>query len=591
MAVTQPVIPASNSVIVKMEDLPSKPKQDSLSNKQVSPARNGREQMNVVPMGSINLGSRQTIPSRTQIPTKDPMLVDDKPDASKRSTNPSNDKNQPAKKERSKAELAMFEYVRLVLSNTPSSKKAVVQAKIKKLLNEAKAMNAVETTDWGSLAFPEECTGPQRTVNTYSSGDTGKSFYYSTNAPPDSKKRKADLSYKSDVASPAAPVFDTTRIGSRMDGKKPKKDDDEFDSDRAAERAVKFKKEHEAMERERRDAQKKAEEAQHKAIMAGAAGNPEVIDWDEFTYVGTNQKLEKRYLRLTKAPDPSTVRPIEILRKTYAMLMDKWKSWSTEDRASQYNYICDQFKSLRQDLVVQRIRSEFTVLAYETHAELAIEQHDLNEFNQCQAQLKQLYEVYRLPGRTDMFVAYRILYMIHTNNQSDMVQTLSELTAEQKEGECVKHALLVRSALSEGSYHKFFKLYHNPPKASMSSKLMDLFVDRERQEALLTLLYSFRQTLTLDYIACTLGFVPTGVAHYSHTLFQIQPESENMENNAFVRAVDGYKNTTKMWLKENMKVEFSGDDDNFVDCKAALSVVSEIVRANTTKGVEMHLKK
>jgi hypothetical protein len=80
--------------------------------------------------------------------------------------------------------------------------------------------------------------------------------------------------------------------------------------------------------------------------------------------IGTSTKLEKQYLRLTsvsplrlffnsvftsfKAPDPTTVRPLHILKQTLGLLKEKWKN------EQNYTYICDQFKSMRQDLTVRK---------------------------------------------------------------------------------------------------------------------------------------------------------------------------------------------------------------------------------------------
>lgn len=191
--------------------------------------------------------------------------------------------------------------------------------------------------------------------------------------------------------------------------------------------------------------------------------------------VGRCQDLEKNYFRLTSAPNPDSVRPLPVLQKTLDLLKRKWK------KDNNYGYICDQFKSLRQDLTVQHIRNAFTVSVYEIHARIALEKGDLGEYNQCQTQLRALY-ARQLGGNPMEFRAYRILYFIYTRNWTAMNDTLADLTAADKQDPAVKHAMDVRSAVALGDYHRFFQLYLDTP--NMGAYLMDMFVDRERLSAL-----------------------------------------------------------------------------------------------------------
>jgi hypothetical protein len=191
--------------------------------------------------------------------------------------------------------------------------------------------------------------------------------------------------------------------------------------------------------------------------------------------VGRCQNLEKKYFRLTSAPNPDTVRPLPVLEKTLDLLKKKWR------KENNYTYICDQFKSLRQDLTVQHVRNEFTVNVYEIHARIALEKGDLGEYNQCQTQLRALY-AQKLGGHPTEFKAYRILYFIYTRNQTAINDTLADLTTADKSDRAVRHALDVRSALALGNYHRFFQLYLDTP--NMGAYLMDMFVDRERLSAL-----------------------------------------------------------------------------------------------------------
>ena len=191
--------------------------------------------------------------------------------------------------------------------------------------------------------------------------------------------------------------------------------------------------------------------------------------------IGRCQILEKKYFRLTSAPNPDTVRPLPVLENALDFLKAKWKM------ERNYSYICDQLKSLRQDLTVQHIKTTFTVTVYELHARIALEKGDLGEYNQCQTQLRALYSQ-NLGGHPEEFKAYRILYFIHTCNRTDMNDVLADLTAAEKQHNAIWHALEARSALALGNYHRFFQLYLETP--NMGAYLVDMFVNRERLVAL-----------------------------------------------------------------------------------------------------------
>jgi SAC3 family protein LENG8/THP3 len=191
--------------------------------------------------------------------------------------------------------------------------------------------------------------------------------------------------------------------------------------------------------------------------------------------VGTCQKLEKSYFRLTAPPAAHTVRPLDILEQSLDLIRKKWK------KEHNYSYACDQLKSVRQDLTVQHLKNEFTVKVYEVHARIALEMGDLGEYNQCQTQLRALYKL-NLGGNPEEFVAYRILYIIYTCNRTDMNDVLADLTPADKQKPGVQHALQVRSALASGNYHKFFRLYDEAP--FMGPYLLDMFIQRERLAAL-----------------------------------------------------------------------------------------------------------
>ena len=135
---------------------------------------------------------------------------------------------------------------------------------------------------------------------------------------------------------------------------------------------------------------------------------------------GTSKKLEKPYLRLTSSPNPSTIRPVSVLKLSLDHIIDKY--CDTND----YDYVCEQFKSIRQDLTVQNIQSRFTAHVYELHARLALHHDDLNEFQQCQSRLLEL-KALGVPISSDEFNCYNILYNLYQKNFVELMQNLKIL--------------------------------------------------------------------------------------------------------------------------------------------------------------------
>lgn len=344
-----------------------------------------------------------------------------------------------------------------------------LEAKLKSVITDAAQNDQLDVINWDSLPLPQVMVQNER--NSVLTSSTAPEWNVSFATAPDkfasteeiSRKRKS-MEMESDIHSSPPPW--------RQANKTPFETRVTYPTDKRQ------RMDHKNLSKSKANLEmrkKRFETSNGHTSPSPARSRSPVPRGDEGPIVGRCQDLEKNYFRLTSAPNPDSVRPLPVLQKTLDLLKRKWK------RDNNYGYICDQFKSLRQDLTVQHIRTAFTVSVYEIHARIALEKGDLGEYNQCQTQLRALY-AQQLGGNPMEFKAYRILYFIYTRNWSAMNDTLSDLTAADKQDPAVKHALDVRSAVALGNYHRFFQLYLDTP--NMGAYLMDMFVDRERLSAL-----------------------------------------------------------------------------------------------------------
>ena len=307
--------------------------------------------------------------------------------------------------------------------------------------------------------------------------------------------------------------------------------------------------------RERRLASMRFALAESSAFGGGGTGAGSSLareeTWDALTIVGTCERLEKSYFRLTSAPDPATVRPRAVLEKALARL----KRGDTRDGSDRskppsfaYRYATDQLKAIRQDLTVQRLRDGFAAEVYEHHARLALRNGDLGEFNQCQTVLAALYDELRAkeaskaavavaagsspgggadpdPSSSDPdpssfasdgfrpfaheteFLAYRVLYAAATRTSGAESTSALARACRLRADPAVAHALAARAALESGDAVDWFRLRAAARRFTpLGRALMETRDDDVRFRHVSVLAKTVRPTVPVRHLAKILGF-------------------------------------------------------------------------------------
>ncbi|TPX37432.1 hypothetical protein SmJEL517_g00682 [Synchytrium microbalum] len=449
-------------------------------------------------------------------------------------------------------------YVFRAFENVDKNRREAVEEFLQKLVKKAMTDGTLNSTDWDKMPLPQESMDAAATTTTASIAPTPtvKTTKIPANSKPITNKQ---------VNTPPQP---TKEPNAKQKKKKIKLEDDVdmeetriqadlaaigADDHKRAQRAARFGSEDKVL----KPGKRRMQDRHHSDDVNYDDRDPHVI-------VGTSTTLEKRYLRLTAAPDPSTVRPLYILRKSLDFVLKKFMDDNTN-----YPYVNDQLKSIRQDMTVQGIKNEFTVEVYEKHARIALEKSDLGEYNQCQTQLKYLYSSGTPSKYTNEFVAYRILYMLHTMNRTELNIEMSELTAEQMNSPPIIHALKIRKAINSTDYHTFFKNYTNAP--NMAGYLMDHFVERERIKGLRVMCRAYRPSLAISLVASQLGFI-------------MQNHHTDLVTDQMI--TEGIRQANE-WLHATGVIWIAGSDGSLVSTKQSTLILEAKEKQMVNKGVDI----
>ncbi|GFE55902.1 SAC3 GANP family protein, putative [Babesia ovis] len=181
--------------------------------------------------------------------------------------------------------------------------------------------------------------------------------------------------------------------------------------------------------------------------------------------VGTCEDLEKPYLRLTAEPNPATVRSEPVLKLAFKHVFDNFL------KNSNYRYIEEQFRSIRQDIQVQHLRSPFVIKLYATNARVALLHGDLDQFNQCQTQLCHLHR--QLKGFKHYKMEFECYFLLYLAMQKmhmgvlrylrklllvDVKNNVGALNSEFKGSVYFRYANKIRRLLSEENFVEYFRL-------------------------------------------------------------------------------------------------------------------------------------
>lgn len=209
-------------------------------------------------------------------------------------------------------------------------------------------------------------------------------------------------------------------------------------------------------------------------------------------------------------PLPNEMRPPEILMHTFHYILNQIvpqinsSSFTDYNIADWYDFIWNRTRSMRKDIVQQRLNDPLSIRIHEICARWHIYcahrlveeppnvfDFKINEENlkNCLQSLIEFYSDVNSPNEAE-FRAYMILINLHDDNVLRKVQRFKPEVRKSLE---VKHALNLFFAYNSKNYIKFFRLVNSPNSSYLSSCIAHRFFAQMRIEAFKVISSAYRQ--------------------------------------------------------------------------------------------------
>lgn len=342
-----------------------------------------------------------------------------------------------------------------------------METKLYAMVADAKASNTLWTRDWAKMAIPvtsSQLSAPSHQPTTYASITS-------------SNKKKGALAV-APFASPSTPTSYASKKADKR-AKRKQAEEEEEEAARKASRASRF-----------RDTTSAATAKTSSSSAPSPWGYGSFIEVSSYEdtepIVGTSTTLEKPYLRLTERPNPSSVRPLSVLKKSLALMREKKHSG-----APWKEYLSGQMQSIRQDIIIQAIADEFALEVYETNARWCLEHDDIPEFKRCLLRIDEFYNHLDLTSEhQDEFSCYALLFHLLPEDFPSLNAELATLAHGRKKlSQSLRHCVRICEAYVDNNWSLFFQL--SKTTHFLEKHLLDPAAERLRINSLTSIFVSY----------------------------------------------------------------------------------------------------